>query len=84
VAQDRLEAGWAAQGARQAASNHTHRPAQLRSEKILLAMRTDLQLDAAAVLYGNDYLDRQQFDALGRIIELFQRAARARGGKDAA
>jgi hypothetical protein len=48
---------------------------QLRAKKILLTVRTDLQLDAAAVLYGNDYLDRQQFDVLGRITELLQRAA---------
>jgi hypothetical protein len=56
--------------------------AALRARKRRVTGREDLPLDGAAVLYGHDHIDRQQFDALGLITSLLQRAARAWGGKD--
>jgi hypothetical protein len=41
-----------------------------------------LPLDGAAVLYGHEHLDRQQFDTLGLITQWLHRLARAWGGKD--
>jgi hypothetical protein len=54
----------------------------LRERKRRVTGREDLPLDGAAVLYGHDRLDRQQFDTLGMITEMLQRVARAWGGKD--
>jgi hypothetical protein len=55
---------------------------RLRERKRRVTGREDLPLDGAAVLYGHDRLDRQQFDTLGMITELLQRIARAWGRKD--
>jgi hypothetical protein len=56
---------------------------QLRSRKRRIAAgREDLEINGASVLFAYDHLDRQQFDTLGTITLLLQRAARAWGGRD--
>src|SRR6267143_3146325 len=55
---------------------------ELRCRKRRVTGREDLELTGAAVLFGHDLLDRQQFDTLGTITELLQRVARAWGGRD--
>jgi hypothetical protein len=56
--------------------------AELRRRKRRVTGREDLELTGAAVLFGHDLLDRQQFDALGVVTALLQQAARGWGGRD--
>jgi hypothetical protein len=56
--------------------------ALLRARKRAATGREDLEINSAAVLFGHDHLDRAQYDTLGRITELLQRATRAWGGRD--
>jgi len=53
---------------------------ELRRRKRRVTGREDLELTGAAVLFGHDLLDRQQFDTLGMITGLLQRLAVAWGG----
>jgi hypothetical protein len=54
----------------------------LRARKRMVTGREDLELTAAAVLFGHDLLDRTQYDTLGAVTEMLQRIARAWGGRD--
>ena len=53
---------------------------ELRRRKRRVTGREDLELTGAAVLFGHDLLDRQQFDTLGLITGLLQRLAVGWGG----
>jgi hypothetical protein len=50
------------------------------ARKRRLTLRADLELNGAAILYGHEHLDRQQFDTLGMITGLLQRLARGWAG----
>lgn len=54
---------------------------ELRERKKTATGRMDLPLDPAAVLYGRDLLDRQQYDRIGEIGHLMRQLARAWGIK---
>jgi hypothetical protein len=53
---------------------------QLRAHKRAATRREDLEISAAAVLFGHDLIDRQQFDTLAEITLWLETMARAWGG----
>jgi hypothetical protein len=54
--------------------------AQLRARKRAVTLREDLEINGAAVLFGHELIDRQQFDTLAEITLRLETMARAWGG----
>jgi hypothetical protein len=56
-----------------------HGSERLRTKKRAATGREDIEMTVPGVLFGQGYLDRAQYDALGWVTQLLQRIARSFG-----
>ena len=57
-------------------------PGLLARRRRVARGRTDLEINAASVLFGHDLINRAQFDRLGEVTRWLRTMARAWGGHD--